>query len=338
VAAGWTEAFAPVVWEPVERQLRAAALAERARLDADLAVGRPLDRPQVWLLDDVPVWAREKRTKRRDGGFFLLVIAEVRWGAGPGGVLEARTELRLVRAMAKSSNLAWRLCFDELGYLPDFVVADAGTGILSAINAHFAAPRTRFVPSLWHLRRSIRRSLKLESQKAYNPDIEAHLDELAREGAALTSPDAWRGWWDALEVLVRQYGLPVDKAAGQRHNYEPPMVAVLPDLLANPGVPVSTGGLETILREAVEPVLTQRSQLGNIERTNALFDLAVARAHHAFDDLGEVARLLRDDAEAHEGWTVALRAYDDSQPPIGRYSSLRDVTLLSSLARQRGLA
>jgi hypothetical protein len=92
-----------------------------------------------------------------------------------------------------------------------------------------------------------------------------------------------------------------------------------------------------LIRENVEPALTLRTQLGNIERTNSLFDLVVARTHGAFDNLDAVAHQLRADVEAHEGWTVALRAFDDPQPASGRYSSLRDVTLLTTLARERGL-
>lgn len=341
IAARWVEAFAPVIWQPIDDRLRADALAERARLDAAIAAGEPLERPQVWILDDKPVWGGEKRSKRRDGGFFLLIIGEVTWeppGRGDDPRFPVpRTRLRLVRAMAKSNSLAWRLCFDELGHTPDFVVADAGTGIGSAVTAHFSPPRTHFVPSLWHISHSIRRSLKAKSREAYNRPLEQHLAELSREGSALTGLDAWAAWWDELERLVRAEGLPVDKALGQRRNYEAPMAAVLPDLLTNPGVPVSAGGLETLIREDVDPALTLRTQFGNIERTNSLFDLVVARAHHAFDDLGAVAHQLRANVEPHDGWTVALRAFDDPQPEVGRYSSLRDVTLLATLARERGL-
>ena len=341
VSARWVEAFAPVIWEPLDARLRSEALAERSRLDAAIAAGERLERPQVWILDDVPVWGKEKRSKRRDGGFYLLVIGDVAWeppgrGHDPRYPV-ARTRLRLVRAMAKSNHHAWRLCFDELGYTPDFVVADAGTGIGSAVKSAFSPPRTRFVPSLWHVSHSIRRSLEAKSRKAYNRPLEEHLAELSREGAALTGLDAWTAWWDELERIVRAEHLPADKARGQRRNYEAPMAAVLPDLLANPGLPVSAGGLETLIRENVEPALTLRTQLGNIERTNSLFDLVVARTHGAFDDLGAVSDQLRADVEAHEGWTVALRSFDDPQPTSGRYSSLRDVTLLTTLSRERGL-
>jgi len=340
IAANWVEAFSSVIWTPVDERLRGAAQVERARLDALIAAGEPLDRPQVILIDDSPVWGREGRTKRRDGGFHLLIVGEVAWEQPNVGesLPVARTHLRLVRAMAKSNTPAWRLVFDELGYVPDFVVADAGTGIGAAVRAHFDPERTHFIPSLWHVRKSIRRSLRLEAVNSYNAPIERHLDALARDGAAFGSADEWRGWWDHLEVVVRGQGLALDKAIGQRRNYEPPFIAALPYLLAYPSLPMSTGGLETLIREEVDRVLILRSQFGNIERTNALFDLVVARSHHAFDDLATVARHLRADAEPHGGWTVALRSIDDPQPEKGRYSSLRDTTLLGSLAASRGVA
>jgi hypothetical protein len=93
---------------------------------------------------------------------------------------------------------------------------------------------------------------------------------------------------------------------------------VLDDLAALPGVPVSTGGLETLISKHVTPLLAmRRTSFGNIERTNLLFDLAVARHHGAFDDIGEVTRLLRDDTTSHEGWTVPLRSVADPRPPGG---------------------
>ena len=165
IAADWTEAFGPVVFEPIEARLREQALDERARLDALRAAGQPLVRPQVLLLDDVPVYGRDRSgtgKSRRDDGFFLLVVAEVHWRDSPRTdpfALDTQPErdmkLRLVRAMPKSNTAAWRLVLDELGYDPDFVVADAGTGIARAIEEQYDPARTTFIPSLWQ---SVRRS------------------------------------------------------------------------------------------------------------------------------------------------------------------------------------
>jgi hypothetical protein len=336
IAANWVEAFAPVIWGPLDALLRAEAQAERARLDAAIAAGLPLERPQVVIIDDVPVLGRSGRTKRRDGGFFLLVAGEVGWEERLG-TWEPRLRLRLVRAMAKSNTAAWRLVFDELGYVPDFIVADAGTGIGAAVRAHFEPPRTRFVPSLWHVRRSVLRAFGLEASRAPAPAIAAHCDLLARDSPALASEAAWDEWWNELGRLVAAHHLSATKFRNQRRNYQDPIAAVLPHLAANPGLRFSTGGLETLVREHVSRALTLRTQFANIERTNSLFDLVVARTHGAFRDLGEVAQLLRADAEGYAGWTVALRTIDDPQPEAGRYSSLRDATLLDTLAESRGL-
>lgn len=91
-------------------------------------------------------------------------------------------------------------------------------------------------------------------------------------------------------------------------------------------------------RRVIEPVLAgRRATFGNVERTNTLLDLAVARSHGAFDDLGEVATQLRSDATGAEGWVPPLRAVADPGDTKSRYSSLRDATLLAHLAREKGL-
>jgi hypothetical protein len=51
-----------------------------------------------------------------------------------------------------------------------------------------------------------------------------------------------------------------------------------------------------------------------------------------------VVKLLRSDASPHGGWTVPLRSVADPRPLGGSYSSLRDATLLASVAEQRRLA
>ena len=341
IGADWVEAFAPVIWEPVETRLRARAFAERARLDAVIDAGEPLDRPQVILIDDVPIYGQDPDRpghQRRDAGFYVLVIAEIAWTAG-----ERQQELRLVRAMPKSNAESWRLCFDELGYDPDFIVADAGTGIGAAISMQFDPERTRLIPSLWHVANAVRTGLGAtpgaHSEGHLRPELGAHLAELGRDGRAMQSPGAWLDWWNDLEAMLRTANLPVDRVRLRRRNYEESMLAVLPDLLANPAIPMSTGGLETAIGKRIQRVLNaRRAQLANIERTNALFDLVVAKAHGAFDNLDAVAASLRDDAGAHEGWTVPLRSIADPYPAGGRYSSLRDPTLLASLARERGVA
>ncbi|MGZ4647412.1 MAG: hypothetical protein ACXVYC_14000 [Blastococcus sp.] len=359
IAADWCEAFAPVVFEDVEGRLRAQAAEETARLDPQRAVGGPLDRPQVLLLDDIPVYGRNRATggvARRDDGFFLLVAGEVTWGAPPPDPMtrpDRSLRLRVVRAMPKSNAPAWRLLLDELGYAPDFVVADAGTGIARAVESHYDPSRTTFVPSLWHVGRAVRTGLADTrgafvtgpTGKALRPELAEQLAALSR-AEALTDLAAWSGWWDELEARCVHLGLPLDKVRRRRRNYEEPFAAAIPRLRLHPEVPVSTGGLETVMAKRVEPLLAlRRTAFANIERTNRLFDLVVAREHGAFDDIGHIVALLREDASravgqrtGTAGWTTPLRAIADPRPEDGRYSSLRDALLILDLAESRGLA
>ncbi len=360
IAADWVEAFGPVAWAPVEERLRAEALTQRASNDALVASGAEVQRPQVLLLDDVPVYARDKTTgkSRRDAGFYLLVAAEVTWrdpaprDPDPGPFTHPPTRepvahLRLVRAMAKSNTPAWRLLFDELGYAPDYVVADAGRGLQAAVRAHYASADTVFVPSVWHLTEAVKEALAdtpgalvaTPSGKELPADIAAHLRLLARGGEALADEAAWKAWWKEFEDIARARRLPVDAIVKRRDEYQGPMAAALPSLARHPYVPIATGALERLIRTRVKPMLSLRaSGFGNIERTNSLMDLAVARAHGAFDDLAAVADLLREDSDQAGGWTVPLRSVADPKPRSGRYSSLRDPTLLTTLAAERGLS
>ena len=358
VAADWCEAFSPVVFEEVERRLRANAVSERARLDALLAAGLPLDGPQVLLVDDLPVYGRSNARggrSRRDEGFFLLVAAEMFWGPSPQDpmtALDRSLKLRVIRAMPNSNAPAWRLLFDELDYAPDFIVADAGTGIARAIETHFDPSRTTFVPSLWHVARSVRLGLADTpgalvagpTGKALRTELADHLAKFSRAGA-LVNVASWTLWWDELESLCVGLGLPRDKVRTRRKNYEEPFATAIARLVMHPEVPVSTGGLEKVMSKRVEPLLAmRRTGFANIERTNRLFDLVIAREHGAFDDLTAVVALLRKDAEAavgrngKAGWTVPLRGIADPRPSDGRYSSLRDAMLVVELAEHRGLA
>jgi hypothetical protein len=341
-AADWVEAFAPVVFEPVVARLWEQARMERARLDALIAAGKPLDRPQVVLLDDKPVYGRTlDRAARRDDGFYLLVVAE-QLDDGP----TRRPRLRLVRAMPKSNMFAWRLVFDELGYEPDVIVADAGTGIGAAVRAHFDPSRTKFVPSMWHLIGKVEKTLAA-SPRATVPSatgiklvepLHEHLKLLTRHSGALDDERTWGVWWDELETLAVRHRAPLDKVRSNRKTYEPAVAEVLDIITTHPDVPIGTGGLERLMKRLVEPMLAgRRHAFGNLERTNHLFDLVVCRDHHAFDNIAHVADLLREDVRAHDGNTVALRSVRDPRPPGGYYSSLRDEHLLYRIAKERGL-
>lgn len=385
IAADWTEAFAPVIYEPINRHLTAQASAERNRLDTEISLrnnaktdqhrSAPLDRPQVIFIDDVPVYGQDPKTgtrSRRDAGYFVLVVAELHWipkpvaptakrsknqtsdatienVEHPGGKADTWTtitKLRLLRVMAKSNTPAWRLVFDELGYAPDFVVADAGTGLKAGFDAHFDPARTVFVPSLYHLSERVKDVFADvpgafqtgASGKRFIKPLNDHFAKLSRTSGVLNSTAKWKRWWDELEQIITAEGLPRDTVRSKRTTYEPAMAQAIAALGQNPLVPLTTGGLETLIARKVKPLLAmRRTSFANLERTNHLFDLVVAEQHGAFNDLSDVAALLRADGQRHGGWTVPLRTVSDPRPPQGNYSSLRDTTLLDTLAVERGV-
>jgi hypothetical protein len=271
---------------------------------------------------------------------------------------EASTRLRLLRAVPTNSNEAWRLLLDELGYAPDYIVADGGTGLVKAVKDHYAGT-VPLIPSLYHVRNNVIDALvrtpgawvNTEHGKRPLDDLAEHLLTLRKKGLTGLSVKDWGTWWDDLIAKLTAHRLPVEPALRQRRTYEGVVAAVLPHINTYPQLPLATGGLETLIRERVEPVLVHRGRsFGNVERTNCLLDLAVCRDHGMFLDLTPLIALLREDNAAAHGWATELRAVSDLHPvdttvPIraGRrpvrilYSSLRDTALLLDRARKAGL-
>jgi hypothetical protein len=370
VAADWVEAFSPVLYQPLHDRLHTQARAERARLDEQYRNGELLERPQVLVLDDVPVYGRDPETgkQRRDAGFFLLVAAEVVWtprrhASDPFALEEVpaaadvprydrELRLRAVRAMPKSNSACWRLLLDELGYAPDFVVADAGSGIGKAVADHYQpsepGSHTTFIPSLWHIGQAVQTGLadtrgalvrteaRASAARSLAPALADHVNLLSR--GTIRDQSTWTTWWDDLTTLMRNLKLPTDKLKSRRRQYEQPFLDAIAHLTGLPDVPVSTGGLELLIDRQVSPMLKRRSAgFANIERTNNLFDLVVARQHGVFLDHSALVQQLRNDALSAAGYAVPLRDISDPRPKSGRYSSLRDSQALLDLADERGL-
>ncbi|MDA8203179.1 MAG: hypothetical protein M0Z49_10520, partial [Chloroflexi bacterium] len=327
IGAGLVEAFAPVVWAPVEARLRQRAASMRE-------AGQPL----VWILDELPIYGRDAAgNAKKSGGYAILVLAELDWTdpAVPGA-----TKLRLVRAMPALNGTAWRLAFAEMGYVPDMILSDASTSIISGVSRHFGTPGPLFVPSIWHIGQALENNALEDALRGpYRDAFRAHLAQLARDGKAMESVAAWHTWWDTLGALaIQSRAVRLDDLRRSRANYEDRMAAALPALLADPRLGMSTGGIESLNHTWIDPLLAQRQyQFANIERTNNLFDLAVCRSEGAFTDLNAVAALIEADELPWGGWTVPLRAIADPQPRRGTYSSLRDEALMNAIAEERGL-
>jgi hypothetical protein len=221
-------------------------------------------------------------------------------------------------------------------------VSDAATSIVAAVGRHFDGPTAPLlVPSLWHLGRALENNALEKALKGANGrDIRTHLNELKREAGAIRSVPDWIGWWDHLAVLAKASGLvKMDALRQTRANYEARMAAAIPVLAADPRLIVSTGGLESVIRDTIEPVLDRRRhQFANIERTNMLMDMVVARSVAMFAKPAIVEDLIVADALGHDGWTVPLRTIADPQPAYRSYRSLRDEMLLLAVAEQHGIA
>lgn len=139
---------------------------------------------------------------------------------------------------------------------------------------------------------------------------------------------------------MKALGLPLDRVQRSRRNYETAFVNALPKLLANPLVPSTTGGLETLIGKRIDPVLSGRSHaFTNIERTNRLVDLVVLYDNDQLYNPHDIADRLRADADDTHGRAAPTRFIND---PMGaetkdRYASLLDPGLTKALAKVRGI-
>lgn len=338
VTSDWIEVHSPAIWEPLDQKLRTQDLAERRRIDTDLADGKPLRRPLVWIADELPVNGKGNLLL-----FNVLVVAEPYWMDGRD---EPLLRLRLARAMPDRTTAAWLLAFDELAgpagpdeVWPDFIVSDAATGLTGAITRRFGG-RTRWVPSVWHIGESIRKlalGKTATGRRTGFADLENHLSQLTRHSPALATVGGWKTWWDELELILARNN--VKRKLGLRRTiYEQDMARVIPDLSGE--VHIASGGIEELIKRRVKPLFAEgRVTFTSIERTNRLTDLVVARDQGWLDDEVEIAKLLRSDTRPYGGWAPAPRMMADANDPATkkRYRSLRDRTLPLRLARAKGL-
>lgn len=358
-AADWVEVYGPVIWKDVERSLLRAERVEGRRRGALTAAERLEDgRPSVLLLDDIPVNTRAmndgtgKRVSRR--AYFVLGAATVVWPTRAADVVrepdDRLTKLRLLRAYATNEADAWRLLFRELGYEPgvhepEFILADAGTGLMKAVETYFR--HAVVVPSIYHLTQAVWKALEEtpgatvmgDDGPMLRPELLDIVGSLSAERLRAMDAKRWKGWWDSLERVLDRHGLPQTKLAERRDNYEDTIAAALDKLRGNAAVPLSTGGFETVLRTSVQTVLTgRRAGFSNIERTNSLLDLVVAANRGAMSNTNRVIDLLREHSKPSKGWAAPVRDIADPQPPFpARYSSLRDRDLVTDLAEAHGV-
>ena len=363
IAADWTATYSASLWLPLKERLEAEEKAEHTRRDLLGAAGRVSDaRPQVLLLDDLPVVTKARPdgfgNRRPTRSYFILAAGTLSWRkskATPDGETieqpEADTRVRLLRGFATNETASWFLLFEELGYVsgvyePEVVLADAGTGLQAAAKQFFKTALN--VPSLWHAQQAIAAALWTKTPgavvitdlgRALRPDLSDMLDELSPKGLRAMGVVGWHAWWDDLETLMNREHLSTEAIGKRRTTYEGVFTDILPKLIANPTIPVSTGGLETVLRNTASSLIAGRSHaLSNVERLASLLDLAVCRNQGVFNSLADVTDALRKDTAKYQGWAPAPRLVADPQPPAPAvYSSLRDRDLPAALAKSRGL-
>lgn len=361
IAADWTATYSASLWLPLKERLEAEEKAEHSRRMALSDDERIRDaRPQVLLLDDLPVVTKAHPdgfgNRHSTRSYFILAAGTLSWrkprSAGATvSVPEADTRLRLLRGFATNEAASWLLLFQELGYVsgvyePEVVLADAGTGLQAAARKFFKT--AVIVPSLWHAQQAIAEALTKKTPGAVvitdlgpglRPELAEQLDELSANRLRAMGVDGWRAWWDDLVTRMEGIGLSTEVLRQRRKTYEPLFKAVLPALAANPTIPVSTGGLETVLRNTASALIAGRSHaLSNVERLASLLDLTVCRDRGVFNSLANVTDALRKDTAKYQGWAPAPRLIADPQPPAPAvYSSLRDRDLPAALAKFKGI-
>lgn len=353
VAADLVEQYSPLLFGEVETQLQQTAQSQRAANDLLLETdpNATLETPLVYVLDELPIWTRSNGIKRPSWN--VLTVAEVQWKQpnDPFLLPQRDSRLRVARAFPRSNADAWQLVFDELQVRPDFIVADYGTGLQTAIKAYYGST-VGVVPSLWHVHRNLRDVLLelphttyLEGKERVLIDpLRKHLSQLARdELLGRTSTDI-ASWWDELEALVADLPAPVSTIKTQRDMHEPRLIDALPILHANPHVPASNAAVENRIRNLLKPFLENRSHLfGNQERTNRLLNLLVCREAGTFTDLDALALRIREFNETNGGWAPAPRQIIDRQPPTSTapakpFRSLKSHNVVARLAKDRGIA
>ena len=328
-AADIVEVFSPVLWADWLDEVRAAD-AER------VASGTRV--PRVVIVDDLPIFDKATRQRRQQQRCAILGLAEVILNPVTGTL--RTTRLRLLRAYPNHSTSAYTLLLDELGYTPDYVIADGGKGIEPAVKA--LAERTgedvTFITSAYHVREQLRRVIAKarRAKAAFRPgDLATRVESFEPTG----SREAWEGWWSDYERRLHAQGVPRSgwPVRARAESYER-TAAQLDALAPWPQIPRSTGHLEDLLTRYVKASIKPRARgFGNLARTNALLDLIVLRANGYLDDHARIVAVLRADAAEHAAATAGFAPPVRSITDPGMQRSLLDESILDALITARGL-
>jgi hypothetical protein len=327
LAADWTELFSPVLWEPWAAKQR--QLVERLR------VVSPKDRTRVAIIiDDIPIFGTATVSGRAQQRFSVLAVSEC--FVSPHSSVRA-TRLRLLRAYPRHDEKAYQLLLNELGYRPDYVIADGGKGIAAALRtlARQDCQPFQTILSAYHVRLQLRRMFAKVNRLHPGGFQPGDLDTDLELWRFCSSSDAWQAWWTRLEDRLVAQGVPPSTwQTNWLRDYKGIVDAQMPLLDELKVLPRTTGALESTLFTIVKPSILGRARaFGNLGRTNRLLDLMVLRANGQLDSIATVSEQLRADALAEGGYAPPVRAIADPR----MYRSLTDASQLDRLLREAGL-
>ena len=355
LAANLVEQYSPLLFNEVKATIERRERKLRDQNDA-LLLENPhasLRYPIVYILDELPVefhqW-KSNRNRLQQNGWSLLVVVEIVWrrGSDPLTLPQREPRLRLARAYPRGGEEAWRLVLNELPVRPDFVVADADSGIQNAVKNHYAQNPVELIPSLYHVKANIRdvllhlpnASTKVQGRLTLIPELEEIMDLITRDDLTMKTLEDLSEWWDLLIAKVVELGSEPAKVMRQRISNEPRLAEAIRILRKHPQLPGSNAAVESQIKYYLEPFLENRKQrYRNLARTNLLMDLAVCRSQGTFSNLNKIGKVIREANESAGGWAPAPRKITDLQPAgAPRYSSLLNGQLLSALSIARGIA
>lgn len=318
VAADILERFAPIV-------ITGALAAVDAEQDAYREAGLPV----VYIADEQEVKRSFARTSRTatTAVWQALVVSRVRWEDDQGQSWSNR--LHRVRALPRKTKEAWKLVFSELP-APDFLVADGSAAIEQAA-VEVWGEQVTFVPCVYHAVENMKKGIVPAGMLA-PLKVTDHFFTFKRENMAAGGTAFVASWFDDLEAIVEAAELPLDGVRAVRAFYEPLMnrSAVVAQNHASPMVPISNGGVESVVRKRINKLIARRGpMMTNLPRTNLLGDLMVAGSNGALADQHTVCQAIKDATRGTGGWSAPPRILTE---PLGALG-LRDPLVLTILAQ-----
>lgn len=323
VAASWLETFTDTLWVPWH-----AAQVEQARADQD----NP-EMPRVIVMDDKPFYGNAVRTAdgRKAELFSVIALVEVElFGT------QRTNHVRLLRALPQHGASDYALVLHELGYVPDIIVSDGSHAARTVVKAlrRESGKDVVWAISQHHIKNQLTRMLVNLRTKMPGFTCPARLADDVGEfgGNLLRGTDEWQRWWSDLERALDSQHVPDRyRPTKWRADYYQEVFNALEWWEQYPNCPRTTGNVEHVLSDEVEPLLEGRyERMTNLARTNYLLNLLTLRLNNQLENVASVANKLHQDLRKHAGFAAPTRTMNDP----GTYKSLYDHTLSDRLLAQ----